>query len=146
MKVKCDYCGKEFDRPNWETRKNVARGQTKIFCSYECHHKSMMSPICKDNKIVNELFLENKSLIKKIILRWQHKLSDKRFADRIEAKAYLATSQFPLIDAYNLPSERRKMVFNSYINTACKHAFMDILRYENKTISFDRVENKLCGG
>ena len=133
MKVKCDYCGKVFDRPDWEHRKNLARGQTKIFCSYACHHKSMMSPICHDDRIVNKLYVDNKSTLNKVVRYWQNQLSNKASADKIESKAYLALSQFPMTDAFNLPADDKKKVFRAYINAACKHAFYDVIK-EKKTV------------
>lgn len=137
IKIKCSYCGKEFKRHQWQIKKSIKRGQSKVFCSHDCHNKSRMLPICKNQKTVLRLFTENKPLIMKIINSWIKKLSDKKYSDRIESKAYLAIAQFPKTKAFLLPKNERVKVLSSFISTACKHSFLDILKLKKKYVNLD---------
>ena len=39
MKINCDYCGKEFERPLWQINKNKKR-DCKNYCSKPCKYKA----------------------------------------------------------------------------------------------------------
>lgn len=108
-------------------QKNKARGQTKNFCCHDCHHKSMMSPICQDGRVVSSLFGKYRFEINRTIHYWNKSLRGRGDASKIEEKVMLAISQFPMTKSFSLPDKDRKRVFKAYIMTAGKHAFLDAI-------------------
>lgn len=56
MVVKCEYCGKEFEKPTNKVNESLKNGW-KLFCSDECHKKSKTKKIkCNCANCGKELF------------------------------------------------------------------------------------------